>query len=228
LGNPIVGTWPEGCGHSLISKHFQGWTLRQRDRQDVRLLIFVVVILCHVSILLLVTRVARVRISFSMARNEPLILVPVAPTQHLPREPPQPNRAATQRVPVAKPRGLPPDQANPTNEAPAAPKIDWANEADLAAQNAMARAAAEENYRNLSGLSADQLKWVRENELVPAEPGIPWKYRRVEITEGGFPIIHINDHCIAVPLLLMMVFCKIGHIEPNGDLFEHLRDPPTP
>ncbi len=29
---------------------------------------------------------------------------------------------------------------------------------------------------------------------------------------------------VAIPFLMMMVFCKIGHIEPKGDLFEHMRD----
>ncbi len=202
--------------------------MRQRDQQFRRLLILVVVLLCHVGIVVLLTRVARVRVSFSTTTNEPLILMWVPRTPLLPVEPSNPSRAATERAPVAKSRGLAPNHVPPANEVPAPPKIDWANEADLAAQRALARADTEENYRNLAGLSAEQLKWVRDNELVPAEPGIPWKYRRVEITEGGFPIIHINDHCIAVPFLMMMVFCKIGHIEPKGDLFEHMHDPHTP
>jgi hypothetical protein len=83
-------------------------------------------------------------------------------------------------------------------------------------------------YRDLSALSPEQLRWVRQNHLEAAKPGIAWKYRRVEITEGGFPIIHINDHCVAIPFLMMMVFCKIGRIEPKGDLFEHMRDPHDP
>lgn len=95
-------------------------------------------------------------------------------------------------------------------------------------QDAIANAAKENGYRNLAALSPEQLKWVRQNHLEPATPGFTWKYRRVEITEGGFPIIHINDQCVAIPFLLMMVFCKIGHIEPQGDLFEHMRDPHSP
>jgi hypothetical protein len=108
--------------------------------------------------------------------------------------------------------------------APYPPKIDWDKEADLAIQNAIANASKESRYRDLSSLSPEQLRWVRENHMQPAVPGIPWQYRRVEITPGGFPIIHINDHCVAVPFLMMMVFCKIGRIEPNGGLFEHVRD----
>jgi len=85
-----------------------------------------------------------------------------------------------------------------------------------------------EAYRNLSALSPAQLSWMRDNHLEPAAPGIPWTYRRVEVAQGGFPIIHINDHCIAVPFLMMMVFCKIGHIESNGGLFDHMRDAHAP
>ncbi len=111
---------------------------------------------------------------------------------------------------------------------PQAPKIDWDQELELAAKtaatNAATNAARENAYRDLAALSPDQLAWVRQNHLEAAAPGIPWKYRRVEIVEGGLPIIHINDHCVAIPFLMMMVFCKIGHIEANGKLFEHLRD----
>ncbi len=202
--------------------------MSQRNKPDRRLLIFVAVLLCHVGIVLLATRAARVRTYFSMATNEPLVLLLVPHIDKLPAEPPQPDRTATPRPPVAKLRRPPPNRVIPPSALPEPPHIDWAHEADLAAQRELARVDTEGHYRNLSGLSADQLKWVRDNELAPAEPGIPWKYRRVEITEGGFPIIHINDHCIAIPLLMMMVFCKIGHIEPNGNLFEHLRDPRTP
>jgi hypothetical protein len=118
--------------------------------------------------------------------------------------------------------------SNAITVAPQLPKIDWEKEAELAAQNTIANAGKQNGYRNLSALSPEQMSWVRQNHLEPAEPGIPWKYRRVEIAEGGFPIIHINDHCVAIPFLMMMVFCTIGHIEPKGDLFEHMRDPHSP
>lgn len=112
--------------------------------------------------------------------------------------------------------------------APPQPKIDWEREAELAAQNAVAAAEKQGNYRDLSALSAAQLSWVRRNHLEPAPPGIAWTHPRVEIQKGGLPIIWINDHCIAVPVMMLMVFCKIGHIEANGGLFDHMRDPRNP
>lgn len=106
--------------------------------------------------------------------------------------------------------------------------IDWEEEAERAAENAIANSDEENGFRDLSALSPQQLDWIRRNHMEPAQPGIAWTYRRVEITKGGFPIVHINDHCVAVPFLLVMVFCQIGHIEPNGRLFEHMRDPANP
>jgi hypothetical protein len=138
--------------------------------------------------------------------------------------------ASQQQSATSKSRAEKPEPAtrNAITVAPELPKIDWAKEAELATQNAIADAAKENDYRNLSALSPEQLSWVRQNHLEPAAPGIAWKYRRVEITEGGLPIIHINDQCVAIPFLMMMVFCKIGHIEPNGDLFKHMRDQHIP
>ena len=108
------------------------------------------------------------------------------------------------------------------------PPVDWGKEAEIASKNAIKNAETRDAYRDLSALSPAQLNWVRKNHLEPAAPGIQWKYRRVEVTEVGFPIIHINDHCIAVPFLMMMLFCRIGYIEPKGDLFDHMRDPHSP
>lgn len=107
-------------------------------------------------------------------------------------------------------------------------KIDWDKEAERATKDTIANAERQNSYRNLASLSPEQLNWVRQNHFEPAPAGIAWKYRRVEVAEGGFPIIHINDHCVAIPLLMMMVFCTIGHIEPNGTLFDHMRDPRSP
>ena len=43
-----------------------------------------------------------------------------------------------------------------------------------------------------------------------------WEFER-----PGLPILWIYDHCV---LVMLMVFCRVGHIEANGDLFKHMRD----
>jgi hypothetical protein len=112
-----------------------------------------------------------------------------------------------------------------TRPSDAAPKIDWQEEAELAAQNDVANGEKERNYRNLGGISEAQLKWVRDNHMVQMAPGIVWAHPRVEIDKATLlPIVHINDHCV---LVLVFVFCSVGHITPNGHLLDHMRDAPA-
>lgn len=108
------------------------------------------------------------------------------------------------------------------------PWTDWEHEAELAAQNGVAAAERDKNYRNLSGLAPEQLAWIRRNHMEPVPPGIPWRHPRVEYSEGGFPLIWVNDHCVVVPMMMLMMFCQVGHIEANGDLFKHMHDPREP
>lgn len=164
--------------------------------------------------------------------NEPLLLFLLPHEIRAPDAVMYPRRAdkppsASSRARAAGPPAAA-DHSLPVSPREPPPRIDWDKEAELATQNAISTADKNNSYRNLSALSPEQLSWVRQNHLEPAAPGIPWKYRRVEIAEGGLPIIHINDHCVAIPFLMMMVFCRIGHIEPKGDLLEHMRDPRDP
>jgi hypothetical protein len=160
--------------------------------------------------------------------NEPLVLLLLPHEARVTADASPPHRSAEQRaLATSRPPTSNPEAA--TNDAmtvaPDLPRIDWEKAAELAAKNAIENSGRESRYRDLSALSPEQLNWVRQNHMEPAQPGIAWTYRRVEITKGGFPIIHINDHCVAVPFLLMMVFCQIGQIESNGHLFDHMRDP---
>jgi hypothetical protein len=62
--------------------------------------------------------------------------------------------------------------------------------------------------------------------MEPMPPGIEWTHPRFEFDRhSGLPILWINDHCVLVTL---MVFCGIGHIEANGELLKHMRDPHDP
>ena len=205
--------------------------LSTRDARDRRPLIFLAVLLFHAAFVLLVIRTSRLPIFSSTSVYGPLVLLLLPHETRVPADPSMPRRPADQQILAAsKSRASKPEAAtsNAITVPPDLPKIDWEKAADLAAQNAIANADKENGYRNLAALSPEQLSWVRQNHMEPAQPGIVWKYRRVEITEGGFPIIHINDHCVAIPFLMMMVFCTIGHIEPRGDLFKHMRDPHRP
>jgi hypothetical protein len=131
------------------------------------------------------------------------------------RKPSQPPAASLQ---AATPQSMPPPRE-------AAPNIDWQREIELAAQNGVVNAEKQRNYRNLAGISEAQLKWVRDNHMVQMEPGIVWAHPRVEIDKATLlPIVHINDHCV---LVLVFVFCSVGHIRPNSHLLDHMHDAPA-
>jgi hypothetical protein len=200
------------------------------DMRTRRPLILLVVLLSHIAMVSLILRAERQRKSPSLSRESLVLLILPNGTR---------NTADVQALtqPEAKPpisrskvRSLNSRQDDVVTATPEKlpPAIDWEKEAEIASNNAITNADTQNAYRNLSALSPAQRSWVRQNHLEPARPGIQWKYRRVEVAEGGFPIIHINDHCIIVPFLMMMVFCQIGHIEPKGDLFDHMRDAHNP
>jgi hypothetical protein len=201
--------------------------LRTKDTLDARPLIFLAVLMLHAAIVLLLVRPVRL-LTHSGTSDEPLLLMllrsipPPATGAASPRPAPAANARSAKREPAPVPDNaitLPPE-APP--EGPPRPSIDWQHEAELAAQNAIAGAEREGNFRDLSSLTPSQLDWIKRNHMEPAPPGIPWKRPRVEITPGGLPVIWINERCV---LVVVMVFCGIGHIEADGGLFNHMRDP---
>ncbi len=196
--------------------------MRTKNILDARPLVFVAVLMLHAAIVLLLIRPARL-LTHSGTSDAPLILMllrsrPLPATgAATPR--PAPKTRSVKREPAAVPA---PDNAiTLPPEAPPRPSVDWQREAELAAQNAIADAERQGNFRDLSSLTPLQLDWIKRNHMEPAPPGIPWKRPRVEVTPGGLPIIWINERCV---LVIVMVFCGIGHIEADGGLFNHMRD----
>jgi hypothetical protein len=197
--------------------------LRTKDTLDARPLILVAVLMLHAAIVLLLIRPGRLSTS-SGTSDEPIILMllhsipPPATAIATPRPAPASKARSAKRGPAPAPDNaitLPPAP-------PPQPSVDWQHEAELAAQSAVADAEREGKFRDLSSLTPLQLDWIKRNHMEPAPPGIHWKRPRVEVTPGGLPIIWINERCV---LVIVMVFCGIGHIEPDGGLFNHMRDP---
>ncbi len=195
--------------------------------RDPRPGILLAVIIGHIAVILLLLRASRPEDSASTSRYEPMVLLflrdrapvavaaPRAPKVLPPAKPAEPGEAPSTRA------------AAPTAPSTSAqPPIDWQHEAEVAAQNGVAAAQNERDYRDLSALSPEQLSWVRQNHMQRAPPGIAWTHPRFEFDRTtGLPILWINDHCV---LVTVFVFCGIGHIEANGHLFDHMRDPRDP
>jgi hypothetical protein len=210
--------------------------LKSNETRDWRPLILLAVLVSHFVVVSYVTRAARLTISSPNGTYEPLILMllphresatDTASKTFAPDSPP-PRHPMTSE-PVPDPAISPPDAPiAPPNTPLTQTWTDWEHEAELAAHNGVAAADRESKYRNLSGLSPDQLAWTKRNHMEPVPPGIPWAHPRIEYTEGGLPIIWVNDHCVVVPMMMFLMFCKVGHIEANGDLFKHMHDPREP
>ena len=109
------------------------------------------------------------------------------------------------------------------------PRIDWARAAERAALDGAAELERQVGYRDLaalsSALSPAQREWLKQQKIEPVPAGIRWAPARVEVTPEGLPIIHVNEHCIVIPMLAFLMFCHVGHIEANGHLFDRMRDP---
>jgi len=203
--------------------------LQINETREWRPLILLAVLVSHVIVVNFVMRAARLVIASPTGFDQPLILMFLphrAPAQHAALKPRGPESAASRPPSTGEP--TPDTVVPPLDTATTQPWTDWEHEAELAAQNGVAAAEHDKNYRNLAGLSPQQLAWIKRNHMEPVPPGIPWRHPRVEYSEGGLPIIWVNDHCVVVPMMMFMMFCQVGRIEANGDLFKHMHDPHEP
>jgi hypothetical protein len=190
---------------------------------DSRPIAFMVVVLFHGVMAILLTRESRLIFPVRMM-SEPLILTFLPPRD---ASAIGPSRSPAKHGKKAIGRESAPDDALSTPNggsppAPQPPPIDWAHEAELAVESTLAKAEREKSYRYLAGLSPTQLDWVRRNHMEPVTSHIQWNHPRYEFDRStGLPILWINDHCVMVTV---MVFCAIGHIEANGEMFKHMRE----
>jgi hypothetical protein len=165
--------------------------------------VFLLVIAIHAMVIFLVIRATPThQFNASTPADQITLLYLPAPRQLTPTQ----QRALPNNVTPVAPKA---EQASPpvllTPKQEPAPIIDWDKEAVLAAQNAI----KPDGYRNLSGLSPAQLKWISDNGYVPEAPGVVWKRPVFDHTADGMPIIHLGDRCVMVPPL-PIVYCKIG------------------
>ena len=205
----------------------KGFPLRTKELEDLRPLILLAVLMSHAVILLLLVRSARQAPPAAATAEEPLVLLLLHDLTRAATPARRPaaatNAHAARREPVPD-NSIAAAPAEPQPPAPP-PEIDWQHEAEVAARDGVAAAEKEKDYRDLSALSRAQLNWSRQNHMVRAPPGIEWTHPRLQFMPNGLPIFWINDHCVLVTVL---VFCSIGHIEANGKLFDHMRDPHDP
>ncbi len=215
---------------SLLGWQSGDLLLNRSETLENRWLILLAVFVAHGALVLLATRATRQMMSapFSAADSLLLLLLPQAvpdrPNSLEVRRGVELKRSRAPRHEAAPERAFSNDVISPPYTPQSPPPVDWAREADAAVQDSLAEQNKVSNYRDLSRLSAAQLDWVRRNQMVPMPPSFQWDHRR---RDNGNPlgIIWIGQHCA---LVWLIPFCRIGHIEANGELFEHMRDPKEP
>jgi hypothetical protein len=188
---------------------------------------FVAVAAAHAALFLVL---AKVRLtSAPTAEPETSMILFMLPSQEVTQPAPPANAPAqstTRRAPLpepqAKPREAPAEEAH--SNAPV--MIDWAKEAERAAarqvdaEEAAARRAAAFSHKKVPA------------SLAPAAPGAPqfgWSHaathRFESLPDGGF-ILNLSDRCAIVFAIMLIPVCKVGVMEPRGDLLQHMDDPP--
>jgi hypothetical protein len=198
---------------------------RARDLSASQFIAIVAVVLLHVAIfvLLMSARVPRLDSHTDDTSMTLIVIPPVAASRVVVPERVTPVPARS-RENVASPPAIPAETTTPIKER--AP-IDWAREAALAARHQVD--AVEFERRRARGFTPEAQG--REPEtLVPPAPEFGWSRtaQRVEALPEGGILIHVSERCVIVVSVMLIPACGIGEIPVNGDLFEHMNDPPAP
>ena len=108
------------------------------------------------------------------------------------------------------------------------PSIDWAKEAQIAADNRMREDA--ETSRQAMALTLWQSRLTPSSD-VPQAPTFRWDHARTHRLESSALglNVNLNDRCsvlISIYLMAIIGGCKIGELPVHGDLFMHMKDDP--
>jgi hypothetical protein len=125
------------------------------------------------------------------------------------------------------PRAGSPPQPEPDSAITPAP--DWRAEAGIAANNVLE--AERRKHANPSVLEPHDFSGATPGSTDLSKPKFGWSHastQRVQVVPGGV-VLNVTDRCaIGLLFLVPLIGCQVGHIEPQGNLFEHLHDPPAP
>ncbi len=145
------------------------------------------------------------------------------------RRPAPPMRAAgSTETQHANQDAVAADDVQADEAAHSAASIDWAREAQIAADN---RVRLDAETARKAGVLSQWRSRVMPSPNVPAGSKFRWDYartHRLESTALGLTI-NLSDRCSLLISLYMMAImggCKIGELPVHGDLFLHMKDDP--
>jgi hypothetical protein len=206
----------------------------RQEHENWRLTVFFAVLLLHVSVGIMLARSSRLLIATRLVpepffinflrRSEqprPAAAVPIKPNANqIPREKRPALQSESPKSDAPESVVQPDSSAETPNAITLAPPIDWTQEAEWAVRSQMQAAEREKLYRNLSGMSAAQLEWIRKNHMEPADTNPPWAENRPRNNADG--VLWLSENCALVNGL---PFCRIrlGRKPARGDLFKNMR-----
>lgn len=196
---------------------------RVRKPSPSQLIAIVIALALHIAIFALIP--ARAPRTASETGDPAMTLIIVPPRTHLPTAASTTELApqATPLAPIGAKPITPPQAPSPLIEAE---QFDFAQEAELATQRAVA--AIELERRRARGFTLREQNREAEATRTPA-PEFGWSstVQRVEALPEGGILIRLSERCVIAVTLVAFPACSFGEIPVNGDLFEHMNDAPT-
>jgi hypothetical protein len=189
-------------------------------------LVFAAIVVAHVLLWRLLPAL-RVSEPAAPAQTPLTVWMLSAPTPESSPPPRGPRSPAAARAPAKRaPRhGDTAERAREPERSSAPHSIDWAQEAQQAAEDDAERDV--EGARRSGALS----RWkshVMPSPVVPRGPQFGWdtsRTQRLRPTPQGL-VVMLNERCaLVINPLLLAGGCALGHIPVRGDLFDHMRDP---
>jgi hypothetical protein len=182
--------------------------------------LFIVLATMHLTVTPLAEEVTSM-ILFALPSNE--VTPQPAPPPTNPQRPRTPQHARLPEA-VVHPR----EEAPQDTESSAPVAIDWAKEAERAVARRID--ADEAAARRAAALTAHDKAPSSLAPRPPPGPQFGWSHaatHRLESFPGGL-ILNLTDRCAIVFSIMLIPVCKVGDMEPRGDLFEHMGDPLPP
>jgi hypothetical protein len=185
---------------------------------------FVAVVVAHLALLALALTARRATTDGVQGLPLTILFFPAPRERERARARKPPQTRASEPISAAAD-----EEPRPADAPAAAPiTIDWAEQARRSAERQIA--AADEAERLAFALAQrGRSGGIRLDTAPEPAPGFGWSHariQRIERLESGAVILWINDRCYIV-LTALAPICSLDLPEPNGALFEHMRDPPV-